>query len=107
MPPSCFWKTDATKENIMKLEDAEEQRKAKTARKFLCNRQGCSYKTYDDKQKAFVLNHPAADERQCRRRLQLIEEEAIESGVWPWLFFDHVMMMRCASVNDNQCHSQQ
>ena len=97
-----FWKEDRAKDNIEKIQDKEQRRKARAARKYLLKKRGCSYAKYEKAHKKFLEDHPDADERQRRRRLQFIEAPAVETAVWPHLFYEDSWCLTTVRATDSR-----
>ena len=97
-----FWKGKRAKANIKEIKDKEQRRKARAARKYLLKKEGCSYKAYEKAHKKFLKKHPNADERQRRRRLQFIEAPALETAVWPHLFYEDSWCLTSVRATDSR-----
>ena len=89
------WKKKTVKDAILELEDEEQKRKARKARKFLLSLDTSMYKEFYDEHKDFLREHPEADDTCRRRRMQFIERKGLECAIWPTLFFDS---KRCLTV---------
>ena len=98
----CRWAETTTKHRLAKITDTEQRRRARAARKFLREREGCSYKVFDEKHKSFLEKFPEADERQRRRRLQYIEIPGLECALWPNLFYDDSMCLTTVRHTDER-----
>ena len=81
------WKALSVKQQIKQIENKEERAKAKAARKFLLEKEDCSYRKFVEDHDKFLGKHPGADDRKRRRRLQFIETPGLETALWPHLFY--------------------
>eukprot|EP00438_Fugacium_kawagutii_P000653 Skav222305 [mRNA] locus=scaffold1249:3867:8406:+ [translate_table: standard] len=95
-----YWKELTAKQRIEMIEDEEQKKKAKAARKYLLRQKDCSYKQFERAQQKFLKKYPKADERQRRRRLQFIETPGLETAVWPNLFFKDSMCLTVVRKSD-------
>ncbi|CAK8987418.1 unnamed protein product, partial [Durusdinium trenchii] len=82
------------------IEDRAQRSKALAARRFLLNQEDCSYVQFEAEHHEFLEKHPAATERQRRRRLQFIEAPAVETAAWPHLFFSDGMCLTAVRNTD-------
>ena len=87
-----FWHDLPSKKRIKKLEDQDDKSRAKEAYKFLMERKTSSYKRFQEMHLKFLDKHPDADERKRRRRLQFVEMPALETALWPVLFYDELCL---------------
>ena len=97
-----FWKEKSAKDNIKEIKDKEQRRKARAAREYLLKKRGCSYGKYEKAHKQFLKDHRDADERQRRRRLQFIEAPAVETAVWPHLFYEDRWCLTTVRATDSR-----
>eukprot|EP00438_Fugacium_kawagutii_P034296 Skav200083 [mRNA] locus=scaffold3273:976:3521:+ [translate_table: standard] len=95
-----YWKEATAKQRIEMIEDEEQKKKAKAARKYLLRQKDCSYKQFEKAHQKFLKKYPKADERQRRRRLQFIETPGLETAVWPNLFFKDSMCLTVVRKSD-------
>ena len=94
------WHELSTKHRIEELADDEQRAQAKSARRCLRKKDGCSYKDFDEKHKKFLEKYDEPDERQRRRRMQFIETPGLECALWPTLFFDDSMCLTTIRATD-------
>lgn len=95
-----FWKDCTAKDSIEKIRDKEQRRRAKAARRYLLKKRGCSYGKFEKGHKEFLKKYPDANERQRRRRLQFIEAPAVETAVWPHLFYEDALCLTVVRATD-------
>ena len=81
------WHAESVDDRIHAIRDLNDKRKAKKALKYLVNCRDSSYAHFYEMHHKFLQKNPNADARQRKRWLRMIEEEGIETALWPHLFW--------------------
>ncbi|OLP85771.1 hypothetical protein AK812_SmicGene33220, partial [Symbiodinium microadriaticum] len=85
---------------IRAIQDAAQRQRARAAKKYLLQAQGCSYGRFEGEHLTFLSKHPHPEERTCRRRLQFIETPGLETSLWPHLFYNDSLCLTVVRSTD-------
>ena len=95
-----FWQSSSTSARIRAIQDAAQRQRARAAKKYLLQAQGCSYGRFESQHLTFLSKHPHPEERTCRRRLQFIETPGLETSLWPHLFYNDSLCLTVVRSTD-------
>ena len=81
------WSAQPVAQKIAALPEKAERKRVRAAYRFLLENEASAYRVFDAEQLEFFEQHPDADAKLRRRRLQFIEREGLECAIWPCLFW--------------------
>ena len=90
------WQPQSVEATLCELTEPEERRKGRRAYRFLRRQVDSAYRDFDDEHQRFLAEHPSADDRIRRRRLQFLERVGLEVRALavPLLAYSHDILAR-------------